>query len=190
MEASIQYLEGVSHAVLLTADELLQLNLPHKRTELIRGRLIVREPAGALHGAVTMRIGARIAMHVEKNRLGRVYAAETGFKIESGPDTVRAPDVAFVSSRRLPESDPRGYPQWAPDLAVEVLAHDDRPGDTLEKVSQWLKAGVQVVWLIDCERRTGRIYRADGTESLLGPEGQLEGESVLPGFACALAELF
>src|SRR5574341_622640 len=117
----------------LTAEQLLRINLPDKRTELIRGRLVVREPAGARHGSVAMRLGYLIATHVEAHDLGRVYAAETGFKIESKPDTVRAPDVAFVSKHRVPEREPRGYPGWAPDLVVEVLAHDDHPADTLEK---------------------------------------------------------
>jgi len=175
---------------LMTAEELLPLRLPDKRTELIRGRLVVRHPGGALHGAVAMRLGYRIAAHVDSHDLGRVYAAETGFKIESGPDTVRAPDVAFIARHRLPEAEPRGYASWAPDLAVEVLAHDDHPADTLEKVAQWLKAGVRLVWLVDAEERTGRVYRADGSEQILGAEHALDGEEVLPGFRCPLADLW
>src|SRR6266404_6315641 len=94
------YIEHVSPIAHITAEELLRLNLPNKRTELIRGQLVVREPAGALHGSVAMRIGVRIGYYVEANHLGRVYATDTGFKIESGPDTVRAPDVAFISTAR------------------------------------------------------------------------------------------
>lgn len=180
----------MSEAKLMTAEELLRLRLPEKRTELIRGRLVVRDPGGARHGAVAMEIGYRIKAHVDAQGLGRVYAAETGFKIESDPDTVRAPDVAFISKERLPEVEPRGYPGWAPDLAVEVLAYDDHPADMLEKVAQWLKAGVRLVWVVDSERRTARVYRADGSESLLGPDDALDGEDVLPGFRCPLADLW
>ena len=174
----------------MSAEELLRLHVPDKRTELIRGRLVVRDPAGARHGVVANRIAYRITAHVETHDLGRVYAAETGFKIESDPDTVRAPDVAFIAKHRLPAVEPRGYPGWAPDLAVEVLAHDDHPADTLEKVAQWLKAGVRVVWVVDSERRTARVYRTDGTESLLGPSDALDGEQVLPGFICSLLNLW
>lgn len=184
------YVAGMSEPGLMTAEELLRLSLPHKRTELIRGRLVVRDPGGARHGAVAMRIGYRIMGYVEAHDLGRVYAAETGFKIESAPDTVRAPDVAFIAKARLPEVEPRGYPPWAPDLAVEVLGHDDHPAETLEKVAQWLKAGVRLVWVLDSERRTGRGYRADGTEALLGADDVLDGEDVLPGFRCPLASLW
>jgi len=187
MEARRAYFGGVTDA-LMTADELLRLDLPGKSTELIRGRLIVREPPGARHGAVVMRIGYQIMNHAEALDLGRVYA-ESGFKIESNPDTVRAPDVAFIAKARLPEVDPPGYASWAPDLAVEVLSHDDHPARTLAKVAQWLEAGVRLVWTVDCERRTGHVYRADGTESLLGLGDALSGEDVLPGFSCQLGEI-
>lgn len=180
----------MTQAKLMTAEELLRLRLPDKRTELIRGLLVVRDPGGARHGAVTNELTYRITAFVKERDLGRVYAAETGFKIEADPDTVRAPDVAFIAKDRVPDVEPRGYPGWAPDLAVEVLAHDDHPADTLEKVAQWLRAGVRLVWVVDSEKRTARVYRADGSESLVGPEGRLEGETVLPGFRCALADLW
>ena len=190
MRARRGYVPGMGDTTLMTADELLRLNLPDKRTELIRGRLVVRDPGGARHGAVAMRLGYRIMAHVEAHDLGRVYAAETGFKIESDPDTVRAPDVAFIAKDRVPQVEPRGYPGWAPDLAVEVLAHDDHPAETLEKVAQWLQAGVRLVWVVDSEKRTGRVYRADGSEALLGPNDALDGEDVLPGFHCSLVNLW
>lgn len=184
------YIDDMSVPQLTTADELLRLNLPDKRTELIRGRLVVREPAGGRHGAVAMEIGRRLANHVLDGGLGRVYAAETGFKVESDPDTVRAPDGAFVSRDRLAGPDPEGFFDIAPDLAVEVLNHDDRPGEVLAKVADWLKAGCRLVWVIDCEKRSARVYRADGSESLLEPGGALDGEDVLPGLSVTLDDLF
>ena len=174
---------------LVTAEDLLRLNLPDKRTELIRGRLVVREPAGGRHGYVAMRAAFRIMAYVEAHDLGRVYAAETGFHIESGPDTVRAPDVAFVTKARMPDVDPLGYPRWAPDLAVEVVAHDDHPTETLAKVTQWLEAGVRLVWVIDCERRTAQVYRADGSQLFVNETGALDGEDILPGFSCPLTTI-
>lgn len=177
-------------AKLMTAEELLRLRLPGKRTELVRGRLVVREPGGRHHGAVANELAYRITAFVKAGDLGRVYAAETGFQIESEPDTVRAPDVAFLAKTRLPDVEPRGYSGWAPDLAVEVLAHDDHPAKTLEKVAQWLMAGVRLVWVVDSEKRTARVYRADGSETLLGPDDALGGEDILPGFRCTLADLW
>lgn len=190
MKSRRGYVPEMGEAKLMTAEELLRLRLPDKRTELVRGRLVVRDPGGARHGAVAMEIGYRIAAHVKAHDLGRVYAAETGFKIESDPDTVRAPDVAFIAKDRVPGAEPTGYPSWAPDLAVEVLAHDDHPAETLDKVAQWLKAGVPLVWVVDSERRTARVYRADGSESFLNAGDALDGEDVLPGFHCPLAGLW
>ncbi|MGH7645855.1 MAG: Uma2 family endonuclease, partial [Gemmatimonadales bacterium] len=88
--------------VLITADELLRLHLPDKRVELVRGALVVREPAGGRHGRVTMLLAARLVDHVRAQGLGAVYAAETGFTLARDPDTVRAPDIAFMSRARLP----------------------------------------------------------------------------------------
>jgi Uma2 family endonuclease len=107
--------------------------------------------------------------------------------IEQNPDTVRAPDVAFVSTQRLGGPDPVAFPELAPDLAVEVLSPGDRPGEVLEKVEAWLSAGTRLVWVIDPERRTGRVYRADGSVSELERDGVLDGEDVVPGFRCTLA---
>src|SRR6266700_3826491 len=120
---------------LMTADELLLTHLPDKRTELVRGGLVVREPAGSRHGLVTMNLGAELAVYAKRTAAGGVYAAESGFKLASNPDTVRAPDIAFVSRERLPPPNTTGYPTLAPDLAVEVLSPGDRPGDVLAKVA-------------------------------------------------------
>jgi len=105
---------------LLTAEELMRLNLPNKRTELVRGVLVVREPAGYLHVDTAARLMLAIGDHVGAHDLGRAFAAETGFTLARKPDTVRAPDVAFISRARLPDPPPRGFAEMAPDLAVEV----------------------------------------------------------------------
>ena len=172
-----------------TAEELERLNLPNKRTELVRGVLIVREPAGFRHGDVAMAIALAVGTFVRAHGQGRVVAAETGFKLFSNPDTVRAPDVGFVRSERIPDPLPRGFAPFAPDLAVEVLSPDDRPGEVLAKVADWLNAGTRLVWVVDPDRRTARVHRADGTLALVPDGGSLDGEDVLPGFSCQLADV-
>jgi Uma2 family endonuclease len=137
-----------------------------------------------------MTIATRIHAFVSSRSLGRVLAAETGFKLFTNPDTVRAPDVAFVSHDRIPDPLPRGFAPFAPDLAVEVLSPDDKPGEVLEKVADWLKAGTRLVWVIDPDRRSARAYREDGTIEMLPESGVLDGEDVLPGFTCTVGELF
>ena len=173
----------------MTAEELLRLNLPDKRTELVRGVLVVREPAGYRHGDVAMRLAAAIYTHVEAHGLGRVFAPETGFTLARNPDTVRAPDVAFISTARLPDPPPRGFAELAPDLAVEVLSPDDRPGEVLAKVGNWLTAGARLVWVVDPVRVLARVYRADGSESMLEETDALRGDDVLPGFEYPLSAI-
>jgi len=174
---------------LMTADELLHSNIPDKRTELVRGVLVVREPAGYNHGQVIAQLTGRLWSHVERTAAGQLLGAETGFTLFRDPDTVRAPDIAFVHRDRLPDPASRGFVDLAPDLVVEVLSPDDRPGETLGKVGDWLQTGTRLVWVIDPERRTARIYRADGRETSVTEAGELSGEEVLPGFACRLSSL-
>ncbi|MBI2614655.1 MAG: Uma2 family endonuclease [Gemmatimonadetes bacterium] len=174
----------------LTADELLHVNLPDQRTELVRGVLVVREKAGFRHGAVTMRLAKGIADHVDARGLGLVLAADTGFKLATDPDTVRAPDIAFIRRDRLPDPEPLGYLDHAPDLAVEVLSPGDCPGEVLTKVGDWLDAGTRLVWVVDPARRLVRVYRADGSQSVVAEHDVLDGEDVLPGFSCRLSAIW
>lgn len=180
------YVPSVSSSALMTADELLRTHLADKRVDLVRGALLVREPAGYLHGEITATLSKLLMDHVDARALGRVLAAETGFKLQTDPDTVRAADIAFIRRARLPDPRPTGYPALAPDLVVEVLSPSDRPGDTLAKVGDWLNAGTALVWLIDPERRVARVYRADGTETVVPADETLDGEEVVPGFSCGL----
>jgi Uma2 family endonuclease len=173
-------------ATLMTADELLHLHLPNKSTELVRGVLVVREPPGSMHGRVAMRLGIELGNYAKQTGAGEVYAADTGFKIFTDPDTVRAPDVAFVTRDRRPPAELTAYAALAPDLVVEVLSPGDRPGEVLAKVGDWLNAGTRLVWVVDPLRRQARVYRHDGSETLLSATESLDGEDVLPGFACQL----
>ena len=174
----------------LTADELLYLHLPNKQTELVRGRLIIREPPGFRHGVIAAKIARLIANYVHDHDLGTVVAAETGFKLFSNPDTVRAADAAFISRDRAPDPPPLGYATVAPDLVVEVVSPNDRAGEVQSNVSDWLSAGSRLVWVIDPGRRRAIVYRADGSVDLLADHDALAGEDVLPGFSCSLTDAF
>jgi Uma2 family endonuclease len=194
MASSRAYVPGMmnqpSSPLPMTAEELLHLSLPDKQTELVRGVLVVREPPGLRHGVVSLEIAARLREYVRAHALGLVVAAETGFKICSHPDTVRAADAAYIQRERVPDSLPVGYAELAPDLVVEVLSPNDRPGEVLQKVGDWLSAGSRLAWVVDPTPRRARVYRADGSESLLGEGDVLEGEDVLPGFSCRLEALW
>jgi Uma2 family endonuclease len=183
------YTRPMSPTTLMTADELFELNLPDKRTELVKGVLVVREPAGYRHGLLTARLAKRLMDHVDARALGAIVVNDTGFWLERGPDTVRGPDVAFIARERAPDPDFAKYPALAPDLVVEVLSPGDRPGEVHAKVGDWLSAGCRLVWVVDPQRRVARVYRADGTETFVPDTGVLEGEDVVPGFSCRLGDL-
>lgn len=183
------YTRPMSAVAPMTAEELLRLQPLHKRSELVEGAMHVREPAGFRHGRIASEVGARIRNHVVQRGLGVAVAAETGFILRRGPDTVRAPDVAFVSRDRLPPHDQRGFAEFAPDLVVEILSPDDRPGEVLAKCGDWLSAGCRLVWVVDPQRCEVTVYRADGSVAVVSEGGAVEGEEVLPGFAMAVTEV-
>ncbi len=176
-------------SILMTAEELLANPPAYGRSELVRGKLFVREPAGFRHGDVAARVLVAISNFIAGKQLGRVLAAETGFTLRRHPDTVRAPDVAFVRQARVPVPPARGFAELAPDLAVEVTSPSDRPGQVLAKVADWLTAGAQLVWVIDPERRLARVYRADGSESVYMAHDMLDGEDLLPGLHILVSDI-
>ncbi len=115
----------------MTVGELLALPDDGKRHELVEGELREMPPAGARHGDAAAALTILLGQHVRAHRLGRVLAAETGFRISRNPDTVRAPDISFVSRERVPpDGPPEGYWELAPDLAVEVVS----PNNTAAEV--------------------------------------------------------
>ena len=179
------------HKKLFTAAELVKLSIPGRRLELVKGELFEMAPAGYRHGNVAMQIGSLLNYHVKANRLGRVSAAETGFILRRRPDTVRAPDAAFVAAHRLPAGElPAGFLELAPDLAVEVLSPGDTPREIAEKVEEWLRAGTLLVWVIDPATRAATVYRSLDDVQELSADDRLDGEQVVPGFSCTLAEVF
>jgi Uma2 family endonuclease len=176
----------------ITADELFRMRDDgfHKY-ELVAGRLRTMTPAGSLHGVISMRLAVAIGAHVEQHRLGLVFAADTGFRLESAPDTVRAPDVAFVSRERIPASGiPKAFWPGAPDLAVEVLSPTDVRSEIDEKIEQYLATGVRQVWFVEPSARRVTIHRPDVPPRVLDERDTLDGADLLPGFQYPLPRLF
>lgn len=181
---------GFSTGEIMTAEQLERFDLPGKSTELVRGRLVVREPPGTHHGRLASRLNVRVGVFVEAHRLGEVFGQDTGFKIASNPDTVRAPDLAFLGHERLAHVARRGYAAVAPDLIAEILSPDDRPGEVCAKIVEWLSAGVRLAWELDPDRQIAWVHRPDRSKALIDAEGALDGETVLPGFRCDLKDLY
>lgn len=176
---------------LFTAEELLCLPTVGRRLELVKGKVYEMAPAGGRHGGATMNIGTFLNVHVRLNDLGWVFAAETGFILRRDPDTVRAPDAAFISRSRLRLDDiPDGFIAIVPDLVVEVVSPGNTRREVREKVEDWLRAGVLLVWVIYPIPRTATVYRSVDDVVHLTENDTLNGEDVVPGFTCRLAELF
>lgn len=176
---------------MVTADELFRIADDGLRRELVDGELRVMAPAGEEHGAVAAEILVHLGQHVRSRGLGRVYTAETGFRISSDPDTVLAPDAAFVRRERIEEAGlGQGYRTGAPDLAVEVVSPHDSFGDVEGKVFDWLSAGCRMVVVVNPRKRTATVYRSRSDIVVLTEGDELDGGDVVPGWRLPVRELF
>lgn len=171
-----------------TAERLLEYPAPG-RHELVRGELRSMSAAGHWHGAVVILISARLVTHVEGSGLGRVYGAETGFVLARDPDTVRAPDAAFVERERVVPPG-LGFFPGPPDLAVEVTSPSESFAAVQEKALSWLEHGTREVWVIDPVARSATIYRGRNDIRCLGEDEVLTSDDVVPGFSIAVRQLF
>lgn len=160
------------------------------RWEIDEGRLEMHEPTASYHGAGLARVTVCLVEFVTAARLGQVLVGDPGFWLARSPDTLRAPDAAFVSNERLAAiPDPEAFAEVAPDLAVEILSPSDRLAAVRRKAAQYIAFGVRSVWIVDPRgRRLEQYLAGGGTSTLQGDESVVE-DPVLPGFQCRLADL-
>jgi len=182
----------MSVKTLLTAEDFLQMpDVPGKRFELVRGELVEIPGTTARHGEIAAVFYEVVRAFVRLHALGRVYFDGIGYIIARDRDIVRVPDVSFVAQRRIPETGaPDTHWPFAPDLAVEVVSTYDRAVDVYEKVREYLDAGTQLVWVAWPRTRSVTAHAADGSIVELGPDDELDGGDVLPGFRVRVSDLF
>ncbi len=175
----------------MTVDEFAQHYLG-KRAELINGEVVEYMPTSPLHAKVVSRTTVYLGQYALQHKAGDVLTGEPGYIIREGnQESVRAPDVAFVRKERVPQEGwSEGFCTVIPDLVVEVISPSDSYRQLRQKVEQWLSAGVQVVWVVDPERRVVEIWRPDGTLQTLHENDTLTGDPVLSGFQIRVGELF
>ena len=174
----------------MTAEELLDYRHEPYQQELVDGILYEVEPPGAEHGLVAATIARLLMCHVD-DAVGIVFASEVGFHLASDPDTVRAPDVAFVARERVPATGvPTGYWPGPPDLAVEVVSPNDRRSQVEGKALDWLAAGTRAVIVLDPPLRSATVYRARDDIRVLTDDEQLDLGDVVPGWSARVADLF
>ena len=176
---------------LLTADDLLRLYSKGVRGELIRGVLCETMASGGEHGEIVMNLGMIVGNFVKPRRLGRLAGSDAGVHLERDPDTVREPDLAFISSQKLPLNvrNP-GYYEVAPDLVVEIASPSDSRREVNDKARMWHSYGVPLVWAAYPEMRSVDVHGEDGSVVTLSENDTLDGGDVLPGFMCPVSEIF
>ena len=172
-----------------TPEDLLAMP-DEKNYELVDGRLVERNM-----GSESSEIGGELyfllRLLCREHDLGKVWPADNGFQcFRHAPGLVRRPDVSFVKKGRLPgEASPKGWVKISPDLAVEVVSPNDLAGELEEKLDDYQKAGVPLVWVIYPEQRKARVFRLDGSAVELGEDDELSGDDIIPGFRCPLREI-
>ena len=181
----------VANTQLVTADELLDMPDDGFKYELVRGELRKMAPAGSENSVTGMEIGTSLNIHVKANNLGLVFGADAGFLLSRDPDTVRAPDAAFVRRERVEAVGiPSGYWPGPPDLAVEVISPNDRYTEVYEKVDEWLDAGAGMVVVVNPRNRTATVRVAGINPVILNENDTLDGGDVVPGWRMAVSDIF
>lgn len=150
---------------------------------------MMMSPASPRHGRIVFLLSTPVGRYLDDHPVGDAYGAETGFQTSSNPDTVRAADLSFVRAERGLDEEDGGFLLGAPDLVAEVLSPGNRRGEMISKVSQWLAAGCQVVWIVDPDRRTIQVHEGN-QERTLSIGDTLDCPSLLPGFQLPLAKVF
>jgi Uma2 family endonuclease len=161
-----------------------------KGFELDRGKVVEKPPPRERHGVVCSNVNLLLGLYVRQRRQGYVTSNDAGVRIDRNPDTVRGPDVAcFETSRPYADLNPK-FVEQTPTLVVEVWSPNDRPGKMTRRVAGYLRAGVKVVWVIDPEERDVTVYRPGQDDKVFDSKQELAGGDALPGFRCAVADLF
>jgi Uma2 family endonuclease len=175
----------------ISAEQFLAMAANGHRHELVEGEVRSMSPAGFEHGVIGQGLAARLSIFVLANRLGLVTGADTGFLVAHHPDTVRMPDVGFISQARVAEHGiPQGFFPGAPDLAVEVVSPTDRSPEIAEKIAAWLQYGTREVWVVHPRQSTVTLHRPLAEVAVLAEDAVLESPELLPGFRVSVREIF
>ncbi len=174
----------------MTAEDLLLMAQDDgRRYELVRGELREMPPAGGYHGNVAFTVASIIGAYIRGKDLGAGFTA--GFVTRRGPDSVRAPDVAFVSKERFAgDRPPDGFVETAPDLAVEVVSPSDDAASINAKVEEYFAAGTRLVWVVYPATRSVAVYRAPTLTEVRREGDTLDGYPVFEDFQTPVSDLF
>ena len=148
-------------------------------------------PTGREHGELVVNVGFLLGTFVRPRRLGVLFGSDSGIWLERDPDTVREPDIGFVSKDKAPHGvRVTGYSEEVPDLVVEVVSPSDSARDANERALMWKGFEVRLVWMLFPETRTVDVHGEDGSVTTLGEGDTLDGGGVLPGCSCDVRDIF
>lgn len=174
----------------LTLEEFLALPETKPGCEYLNGRLMQKATPNVLHGIIQSLLGRVLGAYIQLHRLG-ISGSE--IRCIFGPPGVEPrvvlPDYLFLAREHLAGLDLNGPIRRPPDLAAEILSPDDQLSDVHEKLDFYLANGVRLVWVIDPQRRTLTATAGVGQAMTLAEGEAVNGGEVLPGFACAVADL-
>lgn len=168
-----------------TDEELMAIEHEGK-VELVNGELILMPPAGIEQDDVIIKLIQLLLPFVDRG-IGHLHSPQAGFRPH---DNLRSPDVAFTKTERLPLKSPKGFARFIPNLAIEVLAPDEKPKHYEVKIREYFSWGVELVWLIDPNTFSVFVYRSPDDVLRLKGDDELTGEPVLAGFSCRVNQLF
>jgi Uma2 family endonuclease len=159
--------------------------------ELDNGRLVfIVVPPGNTQGAAQSNVVTELKNQGERKGYGKART-EVGVVLWRDPDRVLTPDVLFVAKKSLPiKESPEGYLETIPELVVEIRSKNDSLPYVRRKAEHYLKAGVEVVWIVDPTVKTVTIHTSHGEPVVTGEANTLELPSLIPGFSLPVADVF
>ena len=171
-----------------TLEDLMRMPEDGYKYELVDGEIIA-SPTGVYHSAVSAQIIHLLKSFLEEHPMGTVMTPDVGINFPGG--NLRSPDVTFVKTEKLPGGlPPRGFGDFVPDLAVEVLSPSDNRREMADKIGEYIECGVPLIWLVDPDDKSVTIFRSLTDVQRLESSDTISGEPVLPGFSCPVSRFF
>lgn len=176
---------------LLTADEFLLLPDNGRPTELVRGKPVEMNMPNPRHGEVCLQVGHLLKLYLQEHPIGRAVSNDSGIVTRRDPDTVRGADVAFYSYEDVPRQPlPKKYTEKPPRLVFEILSPSELWKDVLQKVAEYLTAGVLVVCVLDPEEEKAYVYHAEKPEQILTADEDWSVPAILPDWCVPVKRFF
>jgi Uma2 family endonuclease len=138
-------------------------------------------------------LARELNFHARQLNIGQAVV-EVLFHLALPVDRNRRPDLAFVSYDDWPKDrvvDPNAN-AWdvVPQLAVEVISPHDLAEELIEKIDEYFRSGVKLVWVVFPRHSAVHVYESSAIIRVLTRNDVLDGGKILPQFRLPLKDLF